>query len=279
MAFVILGIAPQGHSQLDNIEISEEIKLQKVYAGFDAKLTTPNDSLYPLAMNSMRLGCALDWSLTNKVSAYAHGAIEGANTHKSFAIAAFVLNVKLTQELQLGVGLPPKATTYTRAHPITWKSQTESYSQSRIPGNKPGLIVQYSLTNKLRLAHSLQNLDGRSWSNHFNITNGQFSLAGFLHEGNEFFVSTRLNTDKIDINYNYSSLRKENTTSIFLNMTEKIAVYGDVNYFTDCQKTSVTNFGIRRYFENKSYHTGGFLSISHDLAKRNTAIQLFLYLK
>lgn len=279
IALAVLGIALHGHPQVKNIALSDVMKFEKVYAGFDTKLTLPNDNLYPLSMTSLRLGTAINWTLTNVFSVYAHGAIQGSSTHKSFAIAAVVLYVKLTQRLQLGMGLPPTATTFTRPHPITWQSQTESYAQSRIPGNKPGLILQYLFTKHLKMAYSLQNLNGRMWSNYFNVTYRQFSITGFVHQDKELFVSIRLNTSKIDANFNYSSLHQEYASSIFLNLNEKITVYGDANYLQNEQKTNVTNFGIRRHFYNNRYHTGGFLSLSHDISKRLTAIHLFLYLK
>ena len=279
LAFAILGLALEAHSQIAEIEISDELKLEKVYAGFDTKMILPNDSLYPLTVASIRLGTALNLSLSKKVSIYSHGSIQLSSNHNSFAIAAFVLSIKLTDKLKLGVGLPPTATTFTRAHPITWKSQTESYSQARIPGNKPGVILQYSLTDKLKLTYSLQNLNGRSWSNHLNIRYSHFSIAGFIQEGNDVFVSMRLNTNRIDANYNYSSPQNEHTGSVFLNLTKIIAIYGDANYFTDSHKMTVTTFGIRRYFETNSYGTRGFISIAYDLANRQSALQLFIYLK
>lgn len=278
IAIAILGISLKANAQIENIEISDELKFEKVYAGFDSKMILPNDSLIAIANASIRLGTALNWSVSNRVSIYSHGALQWSNAHQPFAITAFVVNIQLTKKLKLATGLPPTAITFTRPHPITWKNQTESYAQSRIPGNKPGALLQYSFTDKLKLAYSFQNLDGRTWSNHLNITYGQFSIAGFLQEGNEVFVSMRFYTDRIDANYNYSSLQNEHASSIFLNLTKKFAIYGDANYFTESQEMRVATFGIRRYFENKSYHTGGFLSISYDLANRQTAVQLFLYL-
>jgi hypothetical protein len=279
IAFAILGLALKSNAQLGNMTISDALKFEKIYAGFDTKTILPNDSLYSISVVSMRLGLALNWRLSEKIFIYSHGAIQWSNKYTPYAITAFVLYINLTDKLKLGIGIPPTATTFTRAHPITWKSQTESYSQARIPGNKPGLILQYSVSNKLKAAYSLQNLIGSGWSNHLNITLDKFSIAGYIQEGNEFFVSVRLNTNKMDLNYNYSSIHNEHTSSIFLNLTKKVAIYGDANYFSYSQEMGHNTFGVRRYFENKSYHTAGFLSVSYDIVNSLSSVQLFLYLK
>lgn len=119
IAFAFLGPALQAHSHIEDIEISDELKFEKVYAGFDIKMILPNDSLYPLELASIKLGTALNLSLSKKVSIYSHGAIQWSSNHNSFAIAAFVLSIKLTDKLKLRVRLPLTATTFTRAHPIT----------------------------------------------------------------------------------------------------------------------------------------------------------------
>ena len=279
LVLAITGISLEAFSQIENVKISDELKFEKVYAGFDTKMIVPNDSLIANANASIRLGTALNLSLSEKVSIYAHGALQLSSAQEPFAITAFIVNIQLTTKLKLEVGLPPTATTFTRPHPITWQNQTESYAQSRIPGNKPGALLQYSLTDKLKLFYSFQNLDGQTWSNHLNITYGKFSIAGFVQEGNEAFVSMRLNNETIDANYNYSSLQKEHASSIFLNLTKKFTLFGDANYSSNSQKMEVSTLGIRRYFESKSYYTGGFLSAYHDIANRQTVFQLFLHLK
>ena len=101
LVIAILAITFPGYAQLENIIINQDMKFEKVYAGFNSTVSVPNDSLYPISMTAIRLGTALNWSVSNTFFVYAHGAIQASNLDKPFAIAAFVLYTQLTKKLQL----------------------------------------------------------------------------------------------------------------------------------------------------------------------------------
>ena len=280
-------ISLEAAAQIENVRFSESLNFEKIYVGFDSKVIIPNDSLVAISSASLRLGSALTWDLDKSISIYTHGAIQWSNVHDPFAITAFILNVNVTHRLKLALGIPPTATTFTRAHPFTWRNQSESHAQSRIPGGKPGALLQYSLSDRLHVAYSFHNLDGRSWSNHLNITYGKFSIAGFVREDNSTFLSMRLNTNKIDANYNYSSLENEHNNSVFYNLTNSYTLFSDFSYRSASQELEeyreseieLASFGIRRYLPDNQFHTGGFIAAAYDVVNKQTTFQLFLFLK
>jgi len=279
ITLLLFGFSLQVKSQIQNIRLNDSLNFEKIYAGFSSSMLVPNDSLKATSLASIRVGTAISWRLSESVSIYSHGALQWSNQYQPFSITAFVLNIDVSKRLKLALGLPPTATTFTRPHPITWKNQTESYAQSRIPGNQLGGLLQYTFSEKLRLSYSVQHLDGDTWSNHLNVTYGPLSLAGFIQENKEKFLSIRLNTNKIDWNYNYSSEQQEHASSIFYHLSKAYAIYTDINYQIEAEDAGIMVLGVRRHLPNSKYPVGGFLSVSHDFANGFTAFQLFLHLK
>lgn len=275
---VILLNCKSGLAQITNVKFGDDLLLEKVYAGFDSQMILPNDSLATTAYTSLKLGSALSWKVTEELSVYSHGVIQWSNTNPTLSITALILNYKLSDKLKIGVGLPPTATTFTRAHPITWRNQSESYAQSRITGNKLGAILQYSLSDNLRFAYSFQNNNGDNWANHLNIAYKSFQIAGYIQDNSEYFISIRLDNRKVDFNYNYSSSLAEHASSVFYNINNNYTFLADFNYSTAIHKSDVLRFGFRRYFKSAQYPAGAFIAVSYDVQKAQTLFRLFLHL-
>ena len=280
ISIAVIGILSHNgvFAQIENISFGEELVFEKIYAGLDSQMILPNDTLAIIPYTTFRLGTAVSWHITDNLSFYSHGALQWSNSHPTFSITAFVLNYQLSDKVKIGVGLPPTATTFTRAHPISWRNQSESYAQSRIIGNQLGAILQYEVTEDLRLAYSFQKNNGTNWANHLNVNYKNIQLAGYIQDDSEYFISGRLDNGRVDANYNYSSFLKEHAASLFYNVNEKYTIYGDLNYRANSKESDIARLGLRRYFRNEKNPVGAFISISYDFQLEQTQFRLFLHL-
>lgn len=263
------------NAQIENIQLNDYTTANKLYAGFYSKLLVPVDSLRTGALASVRMGALITQRLTNVFLLETQAVVQFNSDKTINALPAFEFITKFSDKLQLRAGVLVTPTTTVRPNPGTWQQQSETYTQTRIIGSKPGIMLRYSPTKDLFLAYAFHNHSG-NWANHLRIDYKKFRTAGYLRMDGRYFAALRFINDRFDLCANYSSEQDEAASSLFVNINKRYSLYGDGNFRISLEKNEVLKFGARSYFDSAEKHLRGFFALEYDVRMRLFGGQVML---
>ncbi|MDT0607067.1 hypothetical protein [Croceitalea rosinachiae] len=274
LIFLILFLTTIGvTAQIENITISKEVEIDKIYAGL---LAYSNFSNKPNQNNlsSVQFGARVLLTLVPKaLQVRTFGVFKSTPSiagqfFKSYE-AIFTPNNDLT--IQLGVMATP--TTELRPNPTTWQSQVETNSESNILGGRKGIKIKYNLSQNLNLSYGLHYHDTNP-AHHVKVTYKRVIVSSYLDNGSLFFATKWKYS-----NGNVIATRFKNISSIssIIPISEYYKIYADIEYDDSIQDITYLELGIRRSFL-ENHLIKGFLSFSYNHHLKNVQGGLFIHI-
>ena len=266
-------------AQLENISLSKNTVINKVYLGLrsDVNALMDSSSVRILPMGSVRIGFLVTHDLHKKVAVETQAALQHSNTASTISIPSFELIYKLSSKYQIRAGYLVTPTTTTRPNPITWQSQIETYAQTRIIGSKPGVMLRYTFSPDVFVATALH-YQNNDWASHVRFDYKSHRLAGYYQNDGVYFISLKSNFEKIESNLNFNSIDHEFAASVFFNFNNQFTIYTDLNRKFSTQQTDVLTAGFRSYFKADALPVSGLFSVNYDFIQRKLVGQFFIHL-
>lgn len=152
-------------------------------------------------------------------------------------------------------------TTELRPNPITWKSQAETYTQSKIIGGKAGSKIKYLINKYTNITYGVFNHEG-IWAHHIKLNYKQINLAGYKENKTSFFA---LEYNSKVMNSTIVFEPKESfSKSIEFNIKNACNFLIELEYRFNTKKINYTNFGLRKYYKSNNSPLKGFLSVNYN---------------
>lgn len=279
---LMLFLSAFGHSvqaQLENISLSENTQISKVFAGFRSDVKALTDSLnVPIkTMASMRIGVVVKQDLNKYFAFEAQSVLQYSNSLGTISLPAFELIFKGNSAFQIRAGQLVTPTTTTRPNPVSWQAQVETYAQSRIIGARPGVMLRYTFSPNLFVVSSLH-YQNNLWAPHARIDYKKHRLAGYFENKSSYFISLKNSVKKFESIFNYNKVNEELAGSVFYSINPRFTFFTDVNRKIKLNQSDVWLLGFRSYFKADKYPVAGFFGLQYDVIQKYILGQFFIHL-
>ncbi len=266
--------ATQSWSQIEDIPISEEVWLDRLYAGLLSETIFETKTLNHSRHLTLQSGARINLTIIPEVwSVRSFGVVRqvGGNNRKHFTNFESILMSGKKVTIHVGVMATP--TTELRPNPTTWQSQVETHAERTLPGGKPGVKVNYQLDQMLKMGLGIHQQEGHL-AYHFKLEHRKFWLAGFLRDHNVLIAARRT-----DENTEFVASFTEQTWafSSIIHVLEFITVYTDLAVDLRSKSRVFSKLGLRRYFEG-NHALRGFFSLSYDQTLNQVEGGFFIHL-
>jgi hypothetical protein len=268
-------------AQIENIKIDSTTTINRLYVGLRNTLMLPIDSAENLATINdlnLRVGTFMTQELNGFIEFKTQGAIEVRSSGNTSAFTLFEIITKLNNYFSFELGRMTTPSTPLRRNPITWQGQSETYSESRVIGGRPGVIFNYKPNTNFIASLGLHKHQ-TAWANHLRVDYKALRIAGYIAENEDYFIGLKYQTQKVNYLVNYANLKKEVSTHFFYLIISHIHLFTDINWKVQNTKSDVNTIGLRRYFKNNKLHLQGFFSMAYSVSPATVSFQTQLHLK
>lgn len=278
-AILLFSLVISVQAQIENIAISPNTVINKAYFGLrsDIKALTDSSTVPILPIGSVRMGLLANHTFNKRIAIESQAALQFSNNANTISIPAFEFIYKLNSSFQIRAGHLVTPTTTTRPNPVTWQSQVETYTQSRIIGSKPGAMLRYSISPNWFVATSLH-YQNNHWATHLRIDYKTHRMAGYYQNDSTYFISFKSSFKQFESNFNFNKIDNEFASSLFFNFNAQFTVYADFNRKFKTQQTEVLTLGLRSYFKATKLPIAGFFGIHYDFMQKYVVGQFFIHI-
>jgi len=249
------------NAQITDIELSDDVKLDRVYLGLVSNTSVNTTDFERESNGSLQSGLMLTYSLSKRLKLRSFGVIKIENGKETQAFTSYEVIYDVFKNIDWHFGVVSTPTTELRPNPTTWQSQTETHAQSKIIGGRAGTKINFKLSPNLKISYGFFNHNG-IWANHLKLNYKFIKIAGFIEENKTFLVldidTKRINsTITFEPNYQFSK-------SIFINFNQGFSILLECEYSMIKEKINYGNIGLRKYFLSSNKRLKGFLSIGYN---------------
>lgn len=257
----LLFISINSNSQITDIELSDDLKLDRVYLGLVSKTDVNTIGFQSHNYVSLQSGLMLTYVLSKKLKLNSFGVLKLQSNEQTKGFTAYEVIYDIFENVSWHLGVMSTPTTELRPNPTTWESQTETNAQSKIIGGRTGTKFNFRLSPNLKITYGLFNHNG-IWANHLKFNYKFIKIGGYREKNKTFFVLD-INTKRINSvitfepNYQFSK-------SIFINFNRGLSLLLESEYSIIKEKINYGNIGLRKYFLSSNKRLKGFLSIGYN---------------
>lgn len=258
--FSILFISINCNSQITDIVLSDNLKLDRVYLGLVSN-TGVNITDFQRDNNvSLQSGLMLTYSLSNKLKLRSFGVLKFESNEQTEGFTSYEVIYDIFENISWHFGVMSTPTTELRPNPTTWESQSESNAQSKIIGGRTGTKINFRLSPNLKISYGFFNHNG-IWANHLKLNYKFIKIAGFIQKNKTFLVldiDTKRTNSSITFEPHYHLSK-----SIFINFNRGFSLLLESEYSMIKEKINYANIGLRNYFLSSNKRLKGYLSIGY----------------
>ncbi len=259
--FCILFFTMNGKAQITEIELSDNLKLDRVYLGLvsNTGITATNFEMNNTV--SIQSGLMLTYSLSQKVRLRSFGVLKIESMELTKGFTSYEIIYDISDNINWHLGTVSTPLTELRPNPTTWESQSETYAQSKIIGGRTGSKINFRLFPKLKISYGLFSHNG-IWANHIKFEYKFIKVAGFIERSKSFLVldiDTKRISSTISIEPNYQFSK-----SVFIKFNRDFSLLLESEYSMIKEKVNYGNIALRKYFLSSNKRIKGFLSIGYN---------------
>jgi hypothetical protein len=263
-------------SQITDIKISDEITIDKIYAGSLSGTQFHTDSLYASGFTGVRFGAMATYKPASWVSFSTWAMVQVDGGAIPWSLQQFYTTLSPTKKLTLQIGSMASIPTEQRPHPVSAGGQFETWSESQIPGGGIGTKVKYQVSKDVQLASGIVVRKGMpEYSGR--ITYKKIQLSGWYSQCDTSYGAAMT----VDFKKVYSTLVwKEGVIADVLTITldkkYAIYVYSDIGYDVVNKDLLRCELGVYKSFD--SQWIDGLVSLGWDQQKKSLQGYLFIHL-
>ncbi|MEQ8422433.1 MAG: hypothetical protein RIB64_20670 [Arenibacter algicola] len=264
--FYILFISIKCNSQITDLELSNDIKIDRVYLGLvsSSGLNITNSEMDNTA--SLQSGLMLTYSLNKKTRLRSFGVLKLENKEVTKGFTSYEIIYNISKNINWHFGTVSTPTTELRPNPTTWQSQVETNAQSKIIGGRTGTKINFRLSPNLKISYGLFNHNG-AWANHLKFEYKIIKVAGFI-EKNKTFLVFDISTNRIGSTITLEP-KNQFSKSVFIHFDKTLSLLLESEYSIKKERIEYANIGLRKYFLSSNKKLRGFFSIGYNPIESN----------
>lgn len=185
--FNLLFIAINCNAQITDIELSDNLKMDRVYLGIVSKTGVKTINFEMDNNASLQSGLMLTYSLSQNIKLRTYGVLKIQSRELTQGFTSYEIIYDISKDISWHFGTVSTPTTELRPNPTTWESQSENNAQSKIIGGRTGTKINFRLTQNLKISYGLFNHTG-NWASHLKFNYNFISIAGFIEKNKTFLV-------------------------------------------------------------------------------------------
>lgn len=271
---LLTGVSTDTWSQLENITISDEVKLARLYAGLLGNTSVSMRDASQQNVVSFQAGAMVYQTLVPEkilLRGFASIRMSGEEVQD---FSAYELILRSGKKWEAKVGVMATPTTLLRPNPTTWESQVETNAQKSILGGRPGLRLQYKVDTNLTLMYGLA-YQNNEYVQHVKLAFWNFSIASYRENERIFLASQwkHKGWEALATFHEQEFIR----SSLFIPINS-YKVYFDFAGDNAWEQLEYAEVGIRKYFSSDSLPYRGFFSLAYDGIQDQVWGGLFIHL-
>lgn len=264
--FCILFISINCISQINDIELSDNLELNRVYLGLVSN-SGVNMTNFEMDNNtSLQSGLMLTYSLSQVVRLRSFGVLKFESSEQTQGFTSYEVIYDIFENITWHFGTVSTPATELRPNPTTWESQTETNAQSKIIGGRTGTKINFRLSQNLKITYGLFNHNG-IWANHLKINYKFIKIAGYI-EKSKTFLALDIDTRRINSTLTFEP-NNQFSQSIFVNFNKGFSLLLESEYSMIKEKMCYSNIGFRKYFSNSNLRLKGYFLIGYSTIDNN----------
>ncbi len=261
-------------AQLENISISKEVHIDKLYAGLLTSTSFLEDNSNYRNSSSFQFGARVNlWIIPETFRIRSFGVVKFTEREAVKYIRSYEAIFTPSKKIAIHVGKMATPITELRPNPTTWQSQVETNAESTIPGGKPGIKLKYNVSKDLNFALGIHDHNNQTVQ-HLKISYRQLAFATFLKD-QKLFSAIKWQYEKGSLIITRNN--NETTFSSIITVSTHYKFYLDMQYDDSAKKLTYGEWGLRRSF-SKSNTIRGFLSIGYNYNSKNFQGGLFIHI-
>lgn len=264
--FNLLFIAINCNAQITDIELTDNLKIDRVYLGLVSNTGVKTTNFEMDNNASLQSGLMLTYSLSQKIRLRAFGVLKFQSSELTQGFTSYEIIYDIFENISWHFGTVSTPTTELRPNPTTWESQSETNAQSKIIGGRTGTKINFRLTPNLKISYGLFNHNG-IWANHLKFNYKFIKIAGFI-EKNKTFLVLDIETKRIGSTITFEP-NHQLSKSIFVNFNNGFSLLLESEYSIIKEKVSYANIGLRKYFISSNKTLKGYFSIGYSPIESN----------
>lgn len=262
VSLLVMGLtkATPAWSQIEDIAVSEEVTIDRLYIGFLAETGINTKTLNQSRNLTLQSGARINLSIIPGVlKVRSFGVLREIGNDNPRPFTNFESIITPGKRLAIHLGVMATPTTELRPNPSTWQSQVETNAERTIPGGKPGFKVNYRLSKALKIGLGVYEQDGAS-AYHLKLGYEKLAISGFIRN-DQLFVAAR----RVDEKTEFVATLDENhlAFSAIVHALDILSFYADLEVDTGAIDRVVSKLGIRKYYQGQ-HALRGFFSLSYD---------------
>lgn len=264
--FIIFFISKNCKSQIADIFLSRNIKLDRVYLGLVSNTSVNTTDAESENKGSLQSGLMLTYSLNKSLKIRSFGVAKSESDQQTKIFTSYEVIYDIFEKIDWHVGVMSTPTTELRPSPTTWESQTETNTQSKIIGGRTGTKINFKFSPNLKVTYGFFNHNG-VWANHLKLHYKIIKVAAFIAQKKPFLV-LNINTKRINStiifepNYQFSK-------SMFINFNQGLSLLLELEYSMIKEKIIYGNVELRKYFTSDDKRLKGYFSIGYNPVSTN----------
>lgn len=264
-------------SQITDVKVSNEIVIDKIYAGSLSAVNASTDSLSATGSTGLRFGAMATYRPTSWLAFRTWAMCQIDPGKDPWSLQQFFVNIHPIEQFNVDFGYMATIATELRPHPVSAGGQFETWAQSQIPGSGLGAKLRYQFTPDFQAAGGIAVRNGLpEYASKFTYKNIQ--VTGWYSEYNKKFgAATIINSGRIST----TLVWKQNQTladlfTIELSKKESISFFSDMGYDLVSKNLVRGEAGLWKGFE--STWINGLVAMSYDLKAHAVNGYLFVHL-
>lgn len=275
IAFVVISVSSFG--QITDIKISDEVTIDKIYAGSLSRSMFYTDSLYVTGFAGVRFGAMATYKPAKWISVSSWAIVQTDAGASPWSLQQFYTTIRPTQKLCVQFGSMASIPTEQRPHPVSGNGQFETFSEAQIPGGSLGVKAKYQFTKDVQLAAGIvSSKELPEYSARVTYKKAQLSSWYSVCDST---MGTALTLDFTGV---YSTLVFKQDKSISDVLVIKVSKKYDISLYSDMgydfhKKTLVRGeIGVIKCFDSKWIH--GLFGLGYQSESKAITATLFVHL-
>ncbi|MBW1295699.1 hypothetical protein [Aquimarina litoralis] len=260
-------------AQIENITITKEARIDKLYAGLLTNTELLSHENYQ-NVSSAQIGTRVYFSLIpKKLGIRTFGVFKQTERHQLQFFKSYEAIYNPNKNITIHLGLMATPTTELRPNPTTWQSQVETNSESNILGGRTGIKINYRINENLKVSYGVFKHNS-TVANHIKLSYKQLAISSYLENENLFFA---LKWEDNTHNLILTRYKEVTSLSSIIPISECYSAYADIELNDEKQNINYLELGIRRFF-SKNQFLKGFLTLNYHYHLKNIQGGLFIHI-
>ncbi|WP_394746915.1 hypothetical protein [Spongiimicrobium salis] len=262
-----------GRAQIENLPISSELTMDKLYAGVVAYTTLSEQHRGRYHRNSIQIGARLtSWLVPKTWKIRTSVVLKGEEKQMLKSIRSYEIIFTPGENVKIALGAMATPTTELRPSPLIGQSQVETNAESNILGGRAGVKVDY-IFHKLKLSYGIHKHENKL-GQHLKMTYNDFALASFIEDGNLFIAAK---WEKENTSLLFTRDGHETAFSAVIPVSKVYRFYIDMEYHNAMRDITFGECGLRRYFSDTGV-IKGFWSLHYNKTQQRLHGGIFIHI-